>query len=189
MALILILATGVALAATITGTRHNDFLRGTNGNDKIAARDGNDEVRALAGDDQVFGGTGDDKLFGKENADVIVGGRDNDRLDGGIGNDTLKSAFDGQADNLTCNQGNRDTAFLEVNDIVDGNKAGDLLATGIQAVDNTITPVTSCETLHIYVTENLVVTVKLGEITNVAGGTLLDVKRKLIDLGFIDITV
>jgi hypothetical protein len=61
------------------------------------------------------------------------------------------------------------------------------LTTGIQAVDNTITPVTSCETLKIYVTENLVVTIRLGEITNVTGGTLGDVEDELIDLGFIDI--
>jgi Ca2+-binding RTX toxin-like protein len=184
VALVLVLATGVALAATIKGTDGDDFLRGTNGADNIGARAGNDEVRARAGNDQVFGGTNSDTLYGMEDNDLIVGGRGNDRLDGGTGNDTLKSHFDGQADNLTCNQGSRDVAYLEVNDIVDGNKAGDLVAT---AIDNTVTPVTSCETLKVYVTENLVVTIQLGEITGVAGGTLRDVRLELIDLGFIEI--
>ena len=41
--------------------------------------------------------------------------------------------------------------------------------------------------MKIYVTENLVVTLKLGEITNVVGGTLEDVENELIDLGFIEI--
>lgn len=184
VALVLVLATGIALAATIKGTDRDDFLRGTNGADNIGARGGNDEVRARAGNDQVFGGTNSDTLYGMENNDLIVGGRGNDRLDGGTGNDTLKSHFDGQRDNLTCNQGDRDVAYLEVNDIVDGNEAGDLVAT---AVDNTVTPVTSCETLKVYVTENLVVTIELGELTDVAGGTLRDVRSELIDLGFIQI--
>jgi Ca2+-binding RTX toxin-like protein len=183
VALILVLATGVAVAATINGTAKDDFLRGTDGPDRIGARDGNDEVRALAGADKVFGGTGRDTLYGKEDGDLIVGGRGNDRLDGGTGNDTLKSHFDGNADNLTCNQGN-DTAFVEVNDVIDDKKTGDLVAT---ALNNTTAPVTSCETLKVYVTEDLVVTIRLGEITGVVGGTLADVEDELIDLGFISI--
>jgi Ca2+-binding RTX toxin-like protein len=175
------------LAATITGTRGNDFLRGTNGADNIGARDGNDEVRALAGNDQVNGGTGNDQLYGKENADTIVGGRDNDRLDGGIGNDTLKSHFDGSADNLSCSQG-KDTAHVDVNDFVDGNKAKDVIATVVQAADNVVTPVTTCETLKVYIlNEDLVVTLRLGDILgdeDVTGGTLDDF---LNILGIIDI--
>jgi Ca2+-binding RTX toxin-like protein len=183
VALILVLATGIALAATINGTAKDDFLRGTDGPDRIGARDGNDEVRALAGNDQVFGGTGTDTLYGKENGDLIVGGRGSDGLDGGIGNDTLKSHFDGRADNLACSQGN-DTAFVEPNDIVDDNRVGRLALT---AANNSTTPVTSCETLKVYVTEDLVLTIESGEATGVVGGTLEEVANELIDLGFISI--
>lgn len=181
--LLLVLTTGVALAATINGTSRDDFLRGTNSADKIDARGGNDEVRARAGNDQVFGGTQRDTLYGMEGADLIVGGDGNDGLEGGTGNDTLKSHNDGNADNLSCGPGN-DTAFVEVNDVVDDNEAGDLVST---ALNNTVAPVTSCETLKVYVTNDLVVTIKLGEITGVAGGTLSDVERELIDLGFIEV--
>ena len=181
--LVLVLASGIALAATIRGTDGNDFLRGTDFPDTIGARGGNDEVRARAGADKVYGGIGRDTLYGKENADLIVGGDGNDGLDGSTGNDTLKSHFDGNADNLSCGQ-NNDTAYVEVNDVIDDNKAGDLVST---AINNTVAPLTSCETLHVFVTNQLVVTIRLGEITNVAGGTLADVEDELIDLGFITI--
>ena len=38
VALVLVLATGLAAAATINGTSRDDFLRGTNGADTIGAR-------------------------------------------------------------------------------------------------------------------------------------------------------
>jgi Ca2+-binding RTX toxin-like protein len=184
VALILVLATGIALAATINGTSGNDFLRGTNSADNIGARGGNDEVRARAGADEVNGGTQSDKLYGMENADLIVGGDGNDALEGGTGNDILKSHNDGNADNLSCGPDN-DTAWVEVNDVVDDTKAGDLVAT---AINNTLAPVTSCETLKVFVTNDLVVTLKAGEVLNnsgVAGGSLTDVEDELLDLGFI----
>ncbi len=184
MALILVLASGIALAATIRGTNGDDFLRGTDGSDTIGARGGDDEVRARAGADDVFGGTQRDQLFGMEGSDLIVGGDGNDGLEGGTSSDTLKSHNDGNADNLSCGPGNADTAYVELNDVIDDNKAGDLVAT---AVNNTVAPVTSCETLRVYVTDSLVVVIRLGEIENVIGGTLEDVENELIEQGFIDI--
>ena len=184
VALMLILASGIALAATINGNSGNNFLRGTNNADKIGGRGGNDEVRARAGADKVFGGTQKDTLYGMENGDLVVGGDGNDGLEGGTGNDTLKSQNDGNADNLNCGPGD-DTAFVELNDVVDDSRAGDLTIT---ALNNTSAPVTSCETLVVSVTNELVVTLHAGEIlneTDVAGGTLADVQQALIDQGFV----
>ncbi len=185
MGLLLVLASGIALAATIKGTAGNDFLRGTDSRDIIGARGGNDEVRARGGNDDVFGGPGNDKLFGMKGNDLIVGGDGVDQLEGGTGNDTLKSHNDDNADTLSCGPGD-DVAFVDVDDVVDDNEVGDLLTT---ALNNTVAPVTSCETLKVFVTNNLVVTIRLGEITNVVGGTLEDVEDELIDLGFIDIDI
>ena len=113
MALILVLATGVALAATINGTSQRRFPQGHHGRrqDRGARRQrrGQGPCRKRS---RSLGGTGMDTLYGKENADLIVGGRGSDALDGGIGNDTLKSNFDGRADNLNCSQ-DYDTAFVE----------------------------------------------------------------------------
>jgi Ca2+-binding RTX toxin-like protein len=183
VALMLVLASGIALAANIKGTDGNNFLRGTNSADNIGARGGNDEVRARAGADKVFGGTQRDTLYGMENGDLVVGGDGNDFLDGGTGDDTIRSHNDANADNLNCGPGG-DTALVEPNDVVDDDRAGDLVAT---ALNNTSAPVTSCETLNVFVTNELVVSVRLGEITNVAGGTIADVEAALIDLGFIGI--
>jgi len=186
VALIVVLATGVALAATINGTNGNDFLRGTNSADNIGARGGNDEVRARAGADTVNGGTQRDTLYGMENGDRIVGGDGNDALEGGTGNDTLKSHNDENADNLSCGPDN-DTAFVELSDVVDDQEVGDLLIT---ALNNTTSPVLSCETLRVYVTDQLVVTIRLGElVTDLTDAQRDDLNDLLDDLGFDIITI
>jgi Ca2+-binding RTX toxin-like protein len=167
VALFLVLATGVALAATINGTSGNDFLRGTNSADNIGARGGNDEVRARAGADQVFGGTQSDTLYGMDGGDLVVGGDGNDGLEGGIGNDTLKSHNDGNADNLSCGPGN-DTVFVELNDVIADENA-DATAQKLvnTAVNNTLAPVTSCETLKVFILGQLDVTISLNPVTGI----------------------
>ncbi len=189
MGLLLVLASGIALAATINGTSGDNFLRGTDSSDRIGARGGDDEVRARAGNDDVFGGTGNDLLFGMKGNDLLVGGDGNDQLQGGTGNDTLKSRNDADPDNLNCGPGNDDTAFVELNDVIDDRDVEDLVVT---ALDNTVAPVTSCETIVVFVTNDISVTLRTGEVLDdddVTGGTLQDLEDALIDLGIIEVNV
>jgi Ca2+-binding RTX toxin-like protein len=89
----LLLASGVALAATVKGTPGNDDnLVGTPKKDNIIPYNGNDTVDALAGDDTVHHSYGDD---------TITGGPGKDTLRGGFGNDTIY-AQDGEKDLADC---------------------------------------------------------------------------------------
>lgn len=100
MAASLVLASGIALAATrqcktnvdCRGTNERDKLLGTSGADNMFGRGGNDSLYGFEESDQLYGGKGNDKLFGGPNnpvgfADQLDGGPGNDTLDGGEGND------------------------------------------------------------------------------------------------------
>ena len=78
----ILVAGGVALAATISGTDRDETLIGTGYADAIKARGGGDELRGLGGSDQLYGNGGRDRL---------VGGHGEDKLHGGNGNDRLRS--------------------------------------------------------------------------------------------------
>ena len=82
MTLVVLVAGGVALAATIVGTDNDETLIGTRYADFIRAEGGNDVVRGLGGPDQ---------LYGNEGRDEVVGGYGEDKLYGGNGNDRLRS--------------------------------------------------------------------------------------------------
>src|SRR5919112_3537914 len=73
MTLALLLASGVALAATINGTNGADFLIGTPNTDTI---------NGYKGDDIIGGKDAADTLRGYEGNDIINGGDDNDSLYG-----------------------------------------------------------------------------------------------------------
>ena len=96
MALILLVASGMALAVTKIGTNGPDFLRGTNGDDSLIGKGGNDKLFAWGGNDNLLGETGKDWLFGGTDRGKtsggqknMVGGPGNDRLQGGKGSDNL----------------------------------------------------------------------------------------------------
>jgi len=104
MALTLLVASGVALAATRIGTDGPDTLRGTKGDDNLIGQGANDTLLSLAGDDTLLGGPGKDvvnggslsqpfagnkNLVGGEGNDVVQGGLDSDNVLGGEGNDYM----------------------------------------------------------------------------------------------------
>jgi Ca2+-binding RTX toxin-like protein len=75
-----LIATTVAVAATIVGDASSNVLTGTEQRDRILARGGDDTVNALGAADLVRSGEG---------ADTVDAGRGRDRVHGGAGNDTL----------------------------------------------------------------------------------------------------
>lgn len=61
MALAVLLASGVALAATFWGTDGNDYIRGTDNADTILGLDGRDVLEGRGGGDMIKGGPGSDR--------------------------------------------------------------------------------------------------------------------------------
>jgi Ca2+-binding RTX toxin-like protein len=99
MTLALLLAAGVALAATVTckvgvacnGTTSADTITGTTSNDTIKGLGGNDTIKALDG------------------IDKINGGPKNDTMNGGPGNDTYQFANFWGADRISADSAGVDT--------------------------------------------------------------------------------
>ena len=142
MALALVLASGVALAATFqcttnpcNGTSGDDVIIGDISAETVNALDGSDFVDGLLGDDTIFGGPGSDATDGTGGTKGLVGAEDSDRVfgeggadfidlatldtpgsedfaSGGPGNDTIH-AFDGNKDTINCGRGTRDHVFYD----------------------------------------------------------------------------
>ena len=120
MGVAMLLASGVALAATIEGTPQDDTLFGTSNTDTIYGRGGDDLIRARDSRDIVFGGRGHDdiyggaigdQLFGGAGDDYIVGDGGEDELFGFGGDDVLVTGDDKQADEVRCGTG-YDVAYV-----------------------------------------------------------------------------
>jgi Ca2+-binding RTX toxin-like protein len=123
MALTLLVASGVALAATKIGTNGPDTLRGTNGADNLLGKGGNDILLSLRGEDNLLGGPGKDivlggnergfsggdkNLDGGPGNDFVVGGRGSDNILGEEGNDLVIDGPDREfaTDKLSAGDGN-----------------------------------------------------------------------------------
>ena len=99
MALALLVAGGVALAATITcqvgvvcnGTVDADTITGTNSNNTINGLEGNDTIKA------------------RDGIDMIDGGPNNDTMNGGPANDTYKFFPNWGIDRISADSGGVDT--------------------------------------------------------------------------------
>ena len=105
MALVLLLASGVAWAVNKIGTNGPDTLRGTNGDDNLLGKGGNDVLFSLNGRDNLLGGPGKDIVLGENERfnssrgdknlrgdlgnDIVVGGRGSDNVLGDAANDFL----------------------------------------------------------------------------------------------------
>ena len=103
MALTMLVASGMALAATKIGTNGPDTLKGTNGADILVGRGGNDDVFGLKGRDNLAGGEGKDWLIGGSPQDRSMAGDKN--LVGGSGNDGV---FAGQGSDNALGGGGDD---------------------------------------------------------------------------------
>ena len=128
MALALLLACGVALAATVdceggtcVGTPSNDTLFGTPQVDEMFGLAKGDLMYGYESADLMSGGGGSDRMYGGVGADTVNGDAGNDAVYGGRGNDAVNGG-DGE-DLLVGDAGN---------DTISGDTGGDL----IQAVDD-----------------------------------------------------
>jgi Ca2+-binding RTX toxin-like protein len=65
-ALLLLMASGVALTTTERGTRGDDLLVGTERDDRLVGRNGDDRLKALEGNDTPRGGNGKDELLARD---------------------------------------------------------------------------------------------------------------------------
>jgi Ca2+-binding RTX toxin-like protein len=132
VAVALMLSTGVALAAAISGTQGNDTLRGTRQVDQIYGLNGNDTLSGRARGDELYGGAGNDSLQGSSGADDIYGGSGQDDLFGGSGADFLNSADRGTTDIVNCGgaDGAVDRVVADTDDVINGcNEPGDQVET------------------------------------------------------------
>lgn len=95
MSISIILASGMALAATIVGDNNANTITGTADPDTLLGYGGDDTITGLGGTDTVSGGDGDDNLYGGNESmaagfdDNVTGGAGNDSLTGGPGADDL----------------------------------------------------------------------------------------------------
>jgi Ca2+-binding RTX toxin-like protein len=98
-ALALLVAVGVAFAATVNCQGGLVVCVGTDGPDKLLGTDGSDEMNGLQGDDVLRGLSGRDKLIGDrqehpydppDGNDQLYGNWGRDFLSGGGGSDLLK---------------------------------------------------------------------------------------------------
>jgi serralysin len=80
VAVALVVASGVAWAATIVGTNGDDTRLGTENRDFMYGLNGDDTLKGLAGNDVIEGG-GD--------RDILRGGDGNDEVSGGPGRDEI----------------------------------------------------------------------------------------------------
>ena len=76
----LVLASGVALAADFIGTSGNDNLTATEGNDYLEGRAGDDYLYGLGGDDIIYGNKGTDRITPGEGADQVFAGAGDDLI-------------------------------------------------------------------------------------------------------------
>jgi Ca2+-binding RTX toxin-like protein len=120
MGVAMLLASGVALAATIEGTPGDDRLLGTANTDTIYGRGGDDLIRSLGARDVDFGNTGNDDIYGGEIGDQLFGNAGDDYLvgDGGAdefygagGDDVIVSGDDKRPDTVRCGAG-YDIAYI-----------------------------------------------------------------------------
>jgi Ca2+-binding RTX toxin-like protein len=105
-ALALIVAGGIALAATFTCTTNP--CDGTTDDDVITGTVGAETINGKAGNDQVNGLDANDTLNGEDGADRLNGGAGNDDLAGGLGNDQYFVTTNWGSDTILDGGGNND---------------------------------------------------------------------------------
>jgi len=125
--LAVLLASGVALAATIdcrggscVGTQSDDTLFGSPRVDKEFGLGGNDLMYGYKSADRMSGNRGGDRMYGGPGADMVNGGPGNDSVVGDKGNDTLRGgpgndliqAVDNRKDQINC-AGDRDRVYYD----------------------------------------------------------------------------
>ncbi len=136
----MVLATSMAVAATLSGTQDPDTIIGTPQSDRISGWAGNDTLAGRASGDVIIGDHGNDTIFGDDGGDTLTGREGFDTVRGGNGNDSINVEGDAERDYVYCNPGS-DTARVSPNDFVDGTRADTLL--------DVLNPMTSCEVIFV----------------------------------------
>jgi len=124
-AVVLVVASGVALALDKLGTNGPDTLNGTNKSDNLFGRGGGDDIYGWGGTDDLQGGPGKDFVFGGKREHFLfskgnknlLGGPGNDYLNGGLGSDNIV----GQEGNDLLWGGNPRESSIDVISGGDGN--------------------------------------------------------------------
>ena len=134
---LLVIGSGVALAASMTGTNGDDTIKGTPKTDRQAGGGGNDKI---------FGQGGGDFLFGDQGANGM-----NDTMYGGDGDDFINAAdgTDGDVVNGgSVNETNGDTCVVDPGDRITSSTGGPLVnvPSGNPPVDPTGT---TCENITV----------------------------------------
>jgi Ca2+-binding RTX toxin-like protein len=147
----LIVASGVALAATIAcPNRDGGRCVGTAGDDTMLGRAQADDMSGRTGNDTMSGRGGPDVMVGDIGADNINGGPGNDRLEGGSGADILNgrkgddrifAARDRDSDSITCGPG-QDFARVSPVDVIENQAVGGI-------TESVLETTTSCEDVDI----------------------------------------
>ncbi len=131
MTVVLVMASGVALAVARSGGPGNDTLRGTNGTDALEGNGGNDDLLGLGGTDALSGGKGRDALLGgnergpKEGDKALDGGPGGDVVFGGQGLDALSG---GPGDDLLADESFREPVEERDMDAIAGGDGRDVIS-------------------------------------------------------------
>jgi Ca2+-binding RTX toxin-like protein len=158
VAVLFVVMTSVALAATFNGTPGNDGLIGTAGDDIMNGFAGNDRIFGLDGKDVIHAGPGRDfvggdgtcrpdqsdisycmdepsrgpgaadQIFGEEGDDTLSSNVGNDRVSGGPGNDRIISGLGD--DRVFGGPGNDRLSAADGNDFLSGGSGADLIFGG-----------------------------------------------------------
>lgn len=110
VALTLLVAGGVALAATKVGTDGPDTLTGTKGPDTLIGKGGSDWIDGRGGKDMISGGRGGDNPL-SPSVGILDGGPGADAISGGPGSDMMIDGpvrGDSAVDTLESDDGNDD---------------------------------------------------------------------------------
>jgi Ca2+-binding RTX toxin-like protein len=95
VALVLVVAAGVAFAAVLTGDQNDNTIFGTSAIDDITGAAGSDTLVGRTGGDVMYGDSGDDGVRGNMDSDYVDGGRGSDTVNGGDGNGDVVNVVDG----------------------------------------------------------------------------------------------
>ena len=133
-ALAVLLASGVALAATINCVAGEVFCVGTKNDDTLNGSEEREELYGLGGIDQLFGNGGDDEFFGGKEADTIRGGSGYDRTGASGEEDAGADRIYGEADvdnliDMSVHRDRRGRVAADKN-LVDGGPRNDYLGGG-----------------------------------------------------------
>jgi Ca2+-binding RTX toxin-like protein len=114
VALVLVVAAGVAFAAVLTGNQNANTILGTSADDDITGAAGNDTLRGRVGNDTMFGDSGDDDMKGNMGTDNLQGGTGQNTVDGGAGDGDIINVVDGDSDDFPIGgDGNDDTCIVD----------------------------------------------------------------------------